>query len=100
MGFAPNRRTARQLVSHGHILVNGKKVNIPSVILNKGDIVEVKESSRQIPIIKSTLDERNTFPNWVEVNKDSFRGVVKELPNIKELALDINPTLIVELYSK
>lgn len=100
MGFAPNRRAARQIVSHGHILVNGKKVNIPSVILNKGDVVEVKESSRQIPAIKASLEERNTFPNWVEVNKDSFRGVVKELPNIKELALDVNPTLIVELYSK
>ncbi|PMP81084.1 MAG: 30S ribosomal protein S4, partial [Caldisericum exile] len=69
-------------------------------ILDKGDVVEVKESSRQIPIIKASLEERNTFPNWVEVNKDSFKGVVKELPNIKELALDVNPTLIVELYSK
>ena len=100
MGFASNRRTARQLVSHGHILVNGKKMDIPSAILKKGDVVEVKESSRQIPQIQASLQERNAFPNWIEVNKDAFRGTVKEIPNIPELALDINPTLIVELYSK
>lgn len=100
MGFASNRRAARQLVTHGHILVNGKKVNIPSAILKKGDVVEVKEPARQIPQVQASLQERNAFPNWIEVNKDAFRGTVKEIPNIPELALDINPTLIVELYSK
>ncbi len=100
MGFAPNRRAARQLVSHGHILVNKKKVNIPSLILRKGDVVEVKESSRKMPIIQQSLEERNSFPNWLEVNKDGFVGSIKEIPHIPDLALDINPTLIVELYSK
>lgn len=100
MGFAPNRRTARQLVSHGHILVNKKKVNIPSLVLKKGDVVEVKESSRKMPIIQQSLEERNSFPNWLEVNKDGFVGSIKEIPHIPDLALDINPTLIVELYSK
>lgn len=100
MGFAPNRKTARQLVSHGHILVNGRKIDIPSSILQKGDIVEIKESSRQIPIIQSSIEDSRSVPSWLEVNKEAFRGVVKEIPNIPELALGINPTLIVELYSK
>jgi small subunit ribosomal protein S4 len=100
MGFAPNRKTARQLVSHGHITVNGKKVDIPSYLTSKGDSIEIKETSRQIPIIKESLESRSVFPSWVEVNKESFRGIVESLPNIPELALGINPTLIVELYSK
>jgi len=100
MGFAPNRKTARQLVSHGHITVNGKKVDIPSYLTSKGDSIEIKETSRQIPIIKESLEGRSVFPSWVEVNKESFRGIVESLPNIPELALGINPTLIVELYSK
>ncbi len=100
MGFSTNRRTARQLVSHGHILVNSKKVNIPSYTAKKGDVIEIKESSRQIPSIKTSLDEKSTFPTWLEVNKESFRGEVKAVPSIPELSLDVNPTLIVELYSK
>lgn len=100
MGFSPNRKTARQLVSHGHILVNGKKVDIPSYILSKGDVVEIKDASRQIPVIKLSIEESRPVPSWLDVNKESFKGVVKEIPNIPELALGINPTLIVELYSK
>ncbi len=100
MGFAPNRKTARQLVSHGHILVNGRKIDIPSSILQKGDVVEIKESSRQIPIIQSSIEDSRSVPSWLDVNTEAFRGVVKEIPNIPELALGISPTLIVELYSK
>ncbi len=100
MGFAPNRRTARQLVSHGHFLVNGKKVTIPSYIVKEGDVIEVKESSRQIPIIKQTIESSPAIPSWLEVSAESFRGTVKQIPNIPELSLGINPTLIVELYSK
>ncbi len=100
MGFAPNRRTARQLVLHGHIKVNGKKVNIPSYMVKEGDVIEVKESSRQIQIIKDSLESTTAVPSWLEVNPESFRGVVKQIPNIPELSLGINPTLIVELYSK
>lgn len=100
MGFAPSRKTARQLVSHGHILVNSKKVDIPSYITNKNDTIEIKEGSRQIPIIKESLEARSVFPPWVEVNKEAFNGTIVTLPNIPELALGINPTLIVELYSK
>jgi len=100
LGFTSNRRSARQFVSHGHVLVTGKKVNIPSYIVKKGDIIEVKESNRQIPMLKASLSERNIFPQWLEINKESFRGEIKSIPSIPELSLDINPTLIVELYSK
>ncbi len=100
MGFAPNRKTARQLVSHGHVLVNGQKVDIPSYILDKGDEIEIKTTSRQIPVIQASLESSRPVPAWLEVNKDSYKGVVREVPNIPELALGINPTLIVELYSK
>lgn len=100
IGFSPNRRSARQFVSHGHILVNGKKVDIPSYIVKKGDLIEVKDSSRKIPLLQASLSERNIFPHWLSVDKESFRGEVTAVPNIPELSLDINPTLIVELYSK
>ncbi len=100
MGFAPNRRTARQLVLHGHIRVNGKKVNVPSFTVKPQDVVEIKESSRQIPIIKESIKSNAQVPAWLEVNKESFKGTVVALPNIPELGLGINSTLIVELYSK
>jgi len=100
IGFSPNRRSARQFVSHGHVLVNGKKVNIPSYIVKRGDLIEVKDSSRKIPLLQASLSERNIFPQWLAVNKESFRGEVTAVPTIPELSLDINPTLIVELYSK
>ena len=100
MGFAPNRRAARQLVLHGHFTVNGHKVNIPSYIVKENDVIEVKEGSRQIPLIKETIESTPAVPSWLEVNAESFRGTVKQIPNIPELSLGINPTLIVELYSK
>ncbi len=100
MGFAPNRRTARQLVNHGHIAVNGKKVTIPSFLVKEGDVIEVREDSRQIPVIKESIENASSIPSWLEVNPQAFRGVVKQIPNIPELSLGINSTLIVELYSK
>ena len=100
MGFAPNRRTARQLVNHGHIAVNGKKVTIPSFLVKEGDVIEVRESSRQIPAIKESIENTSSVPSWLEVNPEAYRGVVKQIPNIPELSLGINSTLIVELYSK
>lgn len=100
MGFAPNRRTARQLVSHGHIAVNGKKVTIPSFLVKEGDVIEVRENSRQIPAIKESIENTSSVPSWLEVNPEAYRGVVKQIPNIPELSLGINSTLIVELYSK
>jgi len=102
MGFASSRDQARQLVRHNHFTVNGRKVNIPSYQVRKGDVVEVKEKSRKIPVI---LEAKETFvrremSTWLEVDGDNFRGIVKAYPNREELTMPINEQLIVELYSK
>lgn len=102
MGFAPNRVSARQLVSHYHFLVNGKKVNIPSYILQIGDIVEVKEASRDMEIIKKSLSkvEQRGIPSWVEIDFQNFKGKVLQIPTREEIQLPAREQLIVELYSK
>jgi small subunit ribosomal protein S4 len=102
MGFASNRRKARQLISHGHFLVNGRKVNIPSYVVKGGDLVEVKESSRDIPEIIDSLSkvEHRGIPKWVEVDSASFRGKVLRVPSRDEIQLPVQEQLIVELYSK
>ena len=102
MGFASSRNQARQLVRHNHFTVNGKKVNIPSCQIKIGDVVEVRERSRKIDIIKDAIEifVRREKPTWLEVDGDNFRGVVKAFPNREELTMPINEQLIVELYSK
>jgi small subunit ribosomal protein S4 len=102
MGFAPNRRRARQLVSHGHILVNGKKVSLPSYAVKEGDLVEVKESSKNIPEIVDSLSrsEHRGIPAWVEVDGVNLKGKVLRIPSRDEIQLPVQEQLIVELYSK
>lgn len=102
MGFAPNRNSARQLVTHGHFLVNSKKVNIPSCNLYVGDTVEVKESSREMDIIKDSLSkvEQRGIPSWIEVDFQNFKGKVLQIPTREEIQLPAQEQLIVELYSK
>jgi small subunit ribosomal protein S4 len=102
MGFAPNRRRARQLIGHGHIMVNGKNVSIPSYAIKGGDIVEVKESSRGIPEIIDSMSksEHRGLPAWVEVDSANFRGKVLHIPSRDEIQLPVQEQLIVELYSK
>jgi small subunit ribosomal protein S4 len=102
MGFAPNRRRARQMVRHGHILVNGKAVNLPSYAVREGDMVEVEESSRDIPEIGDSLakSEHRGIPGWVEVDGAHFRGKVLHIPSRDEIQLPVQEQLIVELYSK
>ncbi|MFZ6016484.1 MAG: 30S ribosomal protein S4 [Nitrospirota bacterium] len=102
MGFAPNRRRARQLIAHGHFLVNGKKVNLPSYTVKAGDLVEVKESSRDIPEINNSIlkIEHRGLPTWVEVDSANFKGKVLHIPSRDEIQLPIQEQLIVELYSK
>lgn len=102
MGFAPNRNSARQLVTHGHFLVNGKKVNIPSCNLQVGDTVEVKEASREMDIIKDSLSkvEQRGIPSWIEVDFQNFKGKVLQIPTREEIQLPAQEQLIVELYSK
>jgi small subunit ribosomal protein S4 len=102
LGFAMSRAQARQLVSHNHFLVNGKKVNIPSFLVNVGDVIEIKENSRKIPQVSEALGavERRGIPQWLEVDKDNFRGVIRLLPSREDITMPIQEHLIVELYSK
>lgn len=102
MGFAPNRRRARQLIGHGHILVNGKKVNLPSYSIKQGDLVEVKEASRDMSEIVESLSksEHRGLPGWVEIDSAHFQGKVLHIPSRDEIQLPVQEQLIVELYSK
>lgn len=102
MGFAASRNQARQLVRHNHFLVNNSKVNIPSYQVKPGDLIEVKEKSRKVPQILEAMETvvRRGVPNWMEVEKAKFRGVLNAVPNREELTMPIQEQLIVELYSK
>ena len=102
LGFASSRRQARQWVNHGHILVNKKKVDIPSYLVEVGDVIEVAEKSRDIPQIKEALQtvERRGIPEWLELDKENFRGVVKAMPTRESIEIPIQEQLIVEFYSK
>jgi small subunit ribosomal protein S4 len=102
MGFSANRRQARQLITHGHFMVNGKPVNIPSYILKANDVVEVRESSRSIPSIQESLEKaaHRGLPTWVEMDAANFRGKVMHAPSREEIQLPVQEQLIVELYSK
>jgi small subunit ribosomal protein S4 len=102
LGFAGSRAEARTLVRHGHIIVNGKKVNIPSYTVRVGDVVSVKEPSRQITRVLSALEgsQRRGVPDWAEVDRDACSGRIKLLPSRSDSTMPINEKLIVELYSK
>jgi small subunit ribosomal protein S4 len=102
LGFAMSRAQARQLVSHNHFLVNGKKVNIPSFLVNVGDTIEIKENSRKIPQVIEAMAavDRRGIPQWLEVDKDNYRGVIRLLPSREDITMPIQVHLIVELYSK
>jgi small subunit ribosomal protein S4 len=102
MGFANSRGQARQLIRHNHFLIKGRRVNIPSMQVKVGDVVEVKEGSRKVPVIMEAMETvvRRGIPNWLEVERENFRGVVKALPSREDLALPIQEQLIIELYSK
>jgi small subunit ribosomal protein S4 len=102
LGFASSRAEARTLVRHGHVLVNGRKVNIPSYIVRVGDVVSVKEQSRQITRILSAMEgaQRRGVPDWAELDRDTCSGRIKLLPTRSDITMPINEKLIVELYSK
>ncbi len=102
MGFGGSRAEARQTVRHNGILVNGKRVNIPSYQVKPGDVVEVVEKSRSQLRLKSALEaaEQRGFPEWIEMDCKAFKGTFKALPQRSELPATINEHLVVELYSK
>lgn len=102
LGFAPSRRLARQMVTHSHVTVNGRKAAVPSIILRAGDVVELKEAMRKNPIVLSSMESathRGT-PTWLERDADNFKGRVQHIPSRSEIDLVAQEQLIVELYSK
>lgn len=102
LGFAMARRQARQLVRHGHVQVNGRKVNIPSFQVKPGDEVAFREGSRKLPVLAQAIEfsSHQAVPNWLEVNRDNMSGRVTALPKRDDIQLPVNEQLIVELYSK
>ena len=102
LGFAFSRSAARQLVAHGHILVNGRKVDVPSALVKAGAVISLKAESRKNEQIKMCLDtaKGRGVPAWLDLDADRFQGTVKQLPTREEIVLPIQEQLIVELYSK
>jgi small subunit ribosomal protein S4 len=102
MGFATSRAEARQLLRHGHFLVNGRVASIPSITVREGAVVSVREKSRKVTRIAGALDalEGRSVPGWLEIDKDNFTGKVKALPAREDITMPIQEQLIVELYSR
>lgn len=102
VGFASSRAEARMLVRHGHVLVNGKRVTIPSYFVRAGDVISVQEQSREMGRVVAALEgsQRRGVPEWVEVDREGFSGKIKLLPTRGDITAPINEKLIVELYSK
>lgn len=100
LGMARTRRSARQIVNHGHILVNGKKVNIPSYTLKVGDIISVKENSLKHPAILDAIEQNAIVPAFLEMDKKKLTGKYLRLPERSELNSEINEQLIVEFYNR
>ena len=102
LGFAISRRQARQVVRHGHVTVNGKKVNIPSFQVNVGDEIAIRENAKKLLIVEqgAQFAAQSPVPTWLEMNFDTLTGRVLALPKRKDINLPINEQLIVELYSK
>ena len=100
LGFARTRRGARQLVTHGHITVNGKKVDIPSYQVNVGDVIGLREKSRNLQVVEEALSIRPSVPEYLSYDENSRKGTYVRLPKREELNQDINEAEIVEFYSR
>jgi small subunit ribosomal protein S4 len=102
MGFVNSRAQGRHFVRHNHFLINGKKVNIPSYLIKIGDVVEVREKSRKIQVLEDALAAvvRRGIPQWLDLEKETMKGMIKEFPSREDITTPIQEQLIVELYSK
>ena len=102
MGLGISRRQARQLVRHGHITVNGRKVNIPSYQVAVGEEIAIRERSRKLPVLEQAKEfaAHQNAPNWIEIDRENLKGRVTALPKREDIQLPVNEQLIVELYSK
>ncbi|RUM58431.1 MAG: 30S ribosomal protein S4 [Persephonella sp.] len=101
LGFAKTRRQARQMVVHGHFLVNGRRVNKPAYQVDVGDVIELREKSKNSPVFKENLENKDlrTVPEWLELDKENFKGRVVALPEKVELEIPVDVQLIIEYYS-
>jgi small subunit ribosomal protein S4 len=100
LGFARTRAQARQLVVHGHITVNGKKVDRPSYQVQVGDVIGLREKSRNLQVVKEALEDRQFLPEYLEFDESKMEGTYKRLPERSELPAEINERMIVEFYSR
>jgi small subunit ribosomal protein S4 len=102
MGFSTSRAEARQLVRHGHFLINGRRASIPSMLVKPGAVISVAEKSRKIARIAGALEtlESRSVPQWVDINKEAFEGTVKSMPVREDITMPIQEQLIVEWYSR
>jgi len=100
MGFGETRRMARQIVGHGHLLVNGRRVNVPSYRVKVGDVISVKAKSRQTEAFKTLAENPKAFPAWMSGGTAGFEGKIERFPTREDIDIPVSETLIVELYSK
>lgn len=102
LGFANSRREARQLVKHNHVNLNGKRANIPSILVSKGDVIEVASKSREITRVQAAIQSvaRRSVPAWLEADHAGFKGTVKDLPNREDITVPAEENMIVEYYSR
>jgi small subunit ribosomal protein S4 len=102
LGLAPSRSAGRQIVRHGHVTVNGKKVSIPSYVTRPGDVVQIREKSRELVVIAGTLEKRKgqSVPEWLELDSQARSGRVLQAPSRQAIPVPVTEQLIVELYSK
>lgn len=100
LGFAPSRRAARQLVKHRHIMVNDRIVDIPSYLVKPGDVIKVREKSKDLEVIHNSLRKVTEVPSWLSLNKATLTGVFLNIPDRSEIPVPVREQLIVEFYSK
>ncbi len=102
LGFASSRRQARQFVRHGHVLMDGRKVNIPSCLVSKGEEISIRKKSQENELIRSNIEDMagRSIPSWLNLDGENFKGQILELPRHEDVSMPIEESLIVELYSK
>jgi small subunit ribosomal protein S4 len=102
LGFGASRKQARQVVSHGHLTINGKKITVPGALVKAGDVIAVRERSRNLASIQASLDavEGRGIPDWLELDKGAFKGTIRALPTKEQITLPVNEQMVVELYSR
>jgi small subunit ribosomal protein S4 len=102
LGFGISRKQARQIVSHGHLLMNGKKITVAGALVKAGDVIEVRERSRNLASIQGALEavDSRGIPDWLELDKAGFKGIVRALPAKEQITLPVNEQMVVELYSR